>query len=144
MVSRCCSPSNKNFDRYNALGVCDRWINGDGVTDGYGCFLKDMGERPDGMTLDRIDNDKGYSKDNCRWVTREIQTLNRGMYNNNKTGTTGVSVVGLGKRTYYYAYLKLHGELKLSKTFKNIEDAISARKEAEIRYFKPILDSNET
>ena len=53
------------------VAVCERWQNS--FTD----FLSDMGERPDGMTLDRIDNGKGYSKDNCRWATHKQQNHNR-------------------------------------------------------------------
>ena len=43
----------------------------------YPNFLEDMGERPEGLTLDRIDNDRGYCKDNCRWATRKEQQSNR-------------------------------------------------------------------
>ena len=43
----------------------------------YPNFLADMGERPEGLTLDRIDNDRGYCKDNCRWATRKEQQNNR-------------------------------------------------------------------
>jgi hypothetical protein len=51
------------------IGCCDRW-------DVYANFLADMGEAPAGKTLDRIDNDKGYSPNNCRWATKAEQVRN--------------------------------------------------------------------
>lgn len=50
--------------------ICDKWKRFIG-------FLEDMGERPDGLTLDRIDNSQGYYKDNCRWVSMKAQQNNR-------------------------------------------------------------------
>ena len=52
------------------ITVCERWQS-------FPNFLADMGERPDGMTIDRIDPDKGYTPDNCRWATWHEQQLNR-------------------------------------------------------------------
>lgn len=64
------------FDRlkydphYANVVVCDRWLV-------FENFLKDMGERPEGMTLDRVDNSKGYEPGNCRWATQLQQQNNR-------------------------------------------------------------------
>jgi hypothetical protein len=76
---RCHSPTHQSFFRYGARGIamCDRWRDGDGGLSGFECFIADMGLRPEGGTLDRIDNDKGYSPDNCRWVSMKVQGRNR-------------------------------------------------------------------
>lgn len=72
MIKRCSSKKNLSFHLYGGKGrkVCKRWLK-------FENFLKDMGFRPMNMTLDRINNDKGYSKNNCRWATNNIQQNNR-------------------------------------------------------------------
>ena len=61
-----------NYPRYGGRGitVCPDWQQFSG-------FLRDMGERPVGKTLDRVDNDQGYSRDNCRWSTPLEQAHNK-------------------------------------------------------------------
>lgn len=72
MLARCTSPQSKDFGRYGARGitVCNRWLK-------FENFLADMGQRPEGLTLDRRDGTLGYSPDNCRWATPTIQARNR-------------------------------------------------------------------
>lgn len=72
MWQRCTDPKHKSWSNYGGRGitVCDRWSV-------FQHFLDDMGRRPYGLTIERADNSKGYSKDNCVWATRSVQAINR-------------------------------------------------------------------
>lgn len=72
MIQRCTNKKNKWFKYYGLRGitVCKRWLK-------FKNFLKDMGERPNGLTLERKNNNKGYKPSNCCWATRSQQAKNQ-------------------------------------------------------------------
>jgi hypothetical protein len=72
MKRRCSDSTRKNYEEYGGRGItyCERWKSFDN-------FLTDMGERPEGMTLDRKDTNGNYEPGNCRWATASQQIRNR-------------------------------------------------------------------
>lgn len=74
MKARCFNPNHEGYKNYAERGitVCDRWV------DDFSAFLSDMGSRPaPDLTIERVNNDRGYSPDNCIWATRTVQNRNQ-------------------------------------------------------------------
>lgn len=73
MHQRCTNPKHISFQWYGAKGisVCDRW-------ESFDAFIADMGPRPSGFSLDRIDSTKPYEPSNCRWASAQTQNSNKG------------------------------------------------------------------
>lgn len=109
MMKRCYDPKNKQYHDYGGRGivVCDRWR---AKKSGFVNFVSDVGSRPDGLQLDRCDNDGPYAPDNVRWVTPKEN-------NRHKRSTVYVTVGGVTKPLmewvetavvdYYTAYSRL-------------------------------------
>jgi len=72
MIQRCTNPNSSRYKYYGGRGitVCERWRS-------FANFLVDMGERPEGLKLERRDNDSSYCKNNCTWATQKEQNNNR-------------------------------------------------------------------
>jgi hypothetical protein len=72
MKQRCLNPRSKDFKHYGRRGItiCERWLS-------YANFKQDMGEKPEGLTLERIDTNGNYELGNCKWATQREQVLNR-------------------------------------------------------------------
>ena len=70
MKARCLDEGHRHHGIYKDVEICEKWLTFEG-------FYEDLGERPRGMTLDRIDGTKGYYLDNCRWATGSIQAKNQ-------------------------------------------------------------------
>ena len=92
ILSRCNNPKARPYTRYGGRGitVCDRWNSI--VRGSFENFLEDMQSGyTDEMTLERKDVNREYSLENCEWILKKDQALNKGRYKNNKTGYTGIT-----------------------------------------------------
>ena len=91
MIARCSNPKSHTFKDYGGRGisVCERWHS-------FVLFYEDMGDRPPGMTIDRIDNDRGYSPDNCRWSTPSEQVQNQRKRKGCTSRFRGVNITNSG------------------------------------------------
>lgn len=119
MCTRCYNKNRPVYKNYGGRGiaVCDRWRGDKGFVN----FLSDMGERLEGMTLDRIDNNGNYCKENCRWASRYEQAHNR---RSTKISSTGIKNIYKSKWTNYKVLIEHHGKSYNLGTYIDIEKAI--------------------
>ena len=123
MIRRCTNHKATGYKNYGARGitVCEEWLD----VRNFIAWCEETYPNIKGYSLDRIDNDKGYSPENCRWVDRTTQALNRRKMKHNKSGFVGVS----WNKTHqdWAAYIKVKSKQRSIGTFLTIEEAVLAR-----------------
>lgn len=128
MLRRCRPDLAEDFPYHAGKGikVCEEWRS-------FEAFFADMGECPDGLSLDRIDPNGNYEKDNCRWATNSWQGYNKGLDPNNSSGKSGVSWYTQNEK--WSAEIHVENQHIRLGMFPNFEDAVKAREEAELKYY---------
>lgn len=130
-----CKKGKANAKWHGDVGVyvCDEWEPAKGGS--FENFLSDMGERPEGCTLNRINCEMVYSKDTCEWATLGVQSFDQKMNHNNSTGVTGVS----RERTKWRVRINKDGVNHELGRYLVFEDAVKAREDAELHFYGFIL-----
>lgn len=140
MKARCYIKSHNHYDIYGARGitVCDEWINDFqafydwAIQNGY----NENALRNECM-LERKDVNGDYSPENCCWANATVQCINQNLRKDNKTGIKGVNWDK--KSNKWQAQLQINKKKVLNKYFDNFDDAVKARREAELKYFGEYL-----
>jgi hypothetical protein len=129
MKQRCYYEDHDYWDNYGGRGitVCDEWLNS------FEQFYADMGDCPDGMSIERKDNELGYSAGNCKWDTPSNQGYNTRMHCNNKSTKTGVYWHKMTQK--WAAAIRADGENIHLGVFDSFEVAVKVREAAELQYY---------
>lgn len=128
MKQRCLNRNYTHYKYYGGRGitVCEEWLT-------YDNFLRDMGERPENTELDRIDNNSGYYRENCRWASKTLQSFNKRKRITNTSGRTGV--LQHKETLRWRAIITKEGKTIHLGYFSTIEEAVVAREQAELQYY---------
>ena len=123
MVQRCTNPKHKNYGDYAERGitVCEEWLD----IKNFIAWAESTHPNEGGYTLDRIDNDKGYSPENCTWSDKITQAINQRMQKNNKSGYVGVIWHIRNKK--WGARISVNTKLINIGSFKDKMEAVQAR-----------------
>ena len=131
MKYRCYNNMRQDYKDYGARGitVCEEWLN----VSNFVAWCEMTHPNTEGVSLDRIDNDKGYSPENCTWSDKTTQNINQRIQKNNTSGYVGVS----WDKSHNLWQVNIRVNKKLIKIgrYKDIENAKIARLKAELKYF---------
>jgi hypothetical protein len=121
MISRCYNPNATYYKHYGGRGieVCQEW------REDFMNFLRDMGPKPEGLTLERVDNDGDYEPKNCKWATVEEQSYNRTFNQRSKFGVIGICSNDSTTRLIkpYRVRIVVDGVMKSFGTYTTLEEA---------------------
>ena len=141
MKKRCYNANNINYKNYGGRGItiCDEWLGENGfqsfvewaMANGYS----------DELSIDRIDVNKGYSPENCRWVNSTIQNFNQRIRSDNTTGYTGIEKRPNGK---YVVQISINRKRKYLGVYATLEEAIEARRRAERELYPELFTEEST
>ena len=131
MLQRCNNPKHKDYKDYGArcITVCEEWLDAVNFVDWCNLTHPNI----EGLSLDRIDNDKGYSPENCRWADTITQAHNKRMMKNNKSGYVGV--------IWHIRYKKWCANIRINKILKQI-GSFHTKEEAVLARDKYIVEHN--
>lgn len=123
MVHRCHNKDRRDYQYYGAKGitVCEEW------RESYPAFQQwsESNGYEEGLTIERIHNNKGYLPSNCTWATRAEQCINRGVFKNSKSGYTGVT--HNPKNNNWMSNINVDKKRIYLGSFISIEEALEAR-----------------
>lgn len=134
MIGRCFSEADpERYAYYGGRGITvrERWMEPN--QQGFKNFFEDMAPRPEGFTLDRINSNDDYYKENCRWVSKSEQSYNRRKNTNNTSGRTGV--YWIEERGLWEVQIGVDGNSLRIGLYGNFEEACKVREEAELKYY---------
>lgn len=129
IIQRCTNPKNPGWNNYGGRGVtvCERWLE-------FAAFYADMGDPPPDMSIERVDNNAGYSPENCRWATWVEQSRNKRPHTGNASGVRGVSkCVTTGK---WRAQLRVCSKSVWGGRFDTVEEAAACRRALEEQHWR--------